>query len=139
MYLQYNIQEVLEARPIFKTPPIASLDLLDLTGLPTEGPVHNFGGGTGEGLDQRVLHVELDVVELLETQPLPVHRDPEIAQVDGVLGPGHLLFRGVRAALCHLHYFHGWFVGRARSGFTTRTARAHITRLLLENTSRHGD
>lgn len=63
-------------------------------------------GWRGKGLSDRVLHVELNVLQLLETQPFTVDRNTKIAEVNSILRPRHFLFHGVIAALDYFLDFH---------------------------------
>lgn len=79
---------------------------------PTERSLHDLRRRTRKRLHHRILHAELDIMQLLQAEPLPVDRNAEIAQVNSVLGAGHLLLIGGGrrvddAALRHLHHFHG--------------------------------
>lgn len=41
----------------------------------------------------RVVQRELDVLKLLQAQPLAVHRHAKVAQVYGILGAGHVFLK----------------------------------------------
>lgn len=103
----------------------------DVRLLPTEGVDRNFWRWRCRSLSPRdwLLHAEFDILQLLEAEPFAVHRHPEVAQVDRVLGARHLLLHPV-SRIVGRKFLHFHRAALDLTGYSHQETSSNTDRLL---------